>query len=324
MLYAELHCKTNFTFLEGASHPDELVRRAAELQYAALAVTDRNSLAGVVRAHGAAKDASVKLIVGAEITPDDAPPVVLWATDRASYGRLARLITLGRRRAQKGQCRLSFDDLAQHAEGLLAGVREVESGEWRAEIASFPRSAWERTACDAPRRVGEARDWSASRRGASMHWVPTRSVGTRMVFPLPSPLSSLPSPPTAICSPIAAISWPSCTAGRTIGGNCNGCGKSRGRPGFRWWRPATCIITLPERAALHDVLTAVRHGSTVAEATRHLFPNAERHLKSPAEMAAAFAECPRRWCARWKSPSAARFRSTRFATSIPRSWPRRA
>ena len=75
-VYAELHAKTNFSFLEGASHPDELVPRAAELGYGALAVTDRNSLAGIVRAHGAAKDAGLKLIVGAEITPEDAPPVV--------------------------------------------------------------------------------------------------------------------------------------------------------------------------------------------------------------------------------------------------------
>src|SRR5687767_3737452 len=120
--YAELHARTNFSFLAGASHPDELVQRAAELGYAALAVTDANSLAGVVRAYGAAKQLGLKLIVGAEITPHDASPVVLWATDRASYGRLARLITLGRRRAEKGACLLAFDDLAAHAEGLLAGV----------------------------------------------------------------------------------------------------------------------------------------------------------------------------------------------------------
>ena len=122
MNYAELHAKTNFSFLEGASHPDELVRRAAELKYAALAVTDRNSLAGVVRAHGAAKDLGVKLLIGAEITPHDAPPVVLLATDRAAYGRLARLITKGRRRAEKGECRVCFNDVAEHATGLIAAV----------------------------------------------------------------------------------------------------------------------------------------------------------------------------------------------------------
>ena len=122
MDYAELHCKTNFSFLEGASHAHELVERAVALGYAALAVTDRNTLAGVVRAHAAAREQPIPLIIGAEITPQDAPPIVLWATDRAAYGRLARLITLGRRRALKGECELTFDDVAQHAQGLLAGL----------------------------------------------------------------------------------------------------------------------------------------------------------------------------------------------------------
>ncbi|MCA9238511.1 MAG: PHP domain-containing protein, partial [Planctomycetales bacterium] len=120
--YAELHCYTNFSFLEGASHADELVLTAAELGYSALAVTDRNTLAGVVRAHTAARETGLKLIVGAEITPRDAPPVVLWAADRTGYGRLARLITVGRRRAAKGQCELTFADVAEHAAGLIAGV----------------------------------------------------------------------------------------------------------------------------------------------------------------------------------------------------------
>ncbi len=120
--YAELHCKTNFSFLEGASHPDELVARAVALGYQALAITDRNTLAGVVRAHAAAKECGLPLVIGAEITPDDAPPVVLWTTDRASYGRLSRLITLGRRRAAKGEFQVSLSDVADHAEGLLAGV----------------------------------------------------------------------------------------------------------------------------------------------------------------------------------------------------------
>ncbi len=120
--YAELHCCTNFSFLEGASHPEELAARAAELGYEALAITDRNSLAGVVRAHVAAKDAKLKLLVGALVTPVDASPLLLWATNRAAYGRLSRLLTLGRRAAPKGECLLHFDDIADHAAGLLAGV----------------------------------------------------------------------------------------------------------------------------------------------------------------------------------------------------------
>src|SRR5262245_60696944 len=81
--WAELHCRTNFSFLEGASHPDELVAGAAELGCAALAITDRNSVAGVVRAHTAAKACGLNLLIGAEITPEDSPPIVLWAMNRA-------------------------------------------------------------------------------------------------------------------------------------------------------------------------------------------------------------------------------------------------
>ncbi|NMC19838.1 MAG: PHP domain-containing protein, partial [Thermogutta sp.] len=121
-MYCELHAKTNFSFLEGASHPDEIVRQAAEMGCRAVAITDRAGLAGIVRAHIAAKEAGIKLVIGAEIEPGDSLPVVLWATDRASYGRLCRLITRGRRRAEKGRCSLAFADVAEHAEGLLAGV----------------------------------------------------------------------------------------------------------------------------------------------------------------------------------------------------------
>src|SRR5271155_2691931 len=120
--YAELRCKTNFSFLGGASHAEELVVRAVELGHAALAITDLNTLAGIVRAHVAAKAASLKLLIGAEITPEDAPAVLLYAPDLRAYGRLSRLITRGRRAAPKGECRLLFADIAEHADGLLAAV----------------------------------------------------------------------------------------------------------------------------------------------------------------------------------------------------------
>src|ERR1700681_154493 len=75
--YAELHCCTNFSFLEGASHPDELAAPAGEVGYVALAITDRDSLAGVVRAHVAAKEAGLKLLIGAAVAPVDASPLLL-------------------------------------------------------------------------------------------------------------------------------------------------------------------------------------------------------------------------------------------------------
>lgn len=120
--YVELHCRTNFSFLEGASHADELVATARELGHAAIAVTDRNTLSGVVRAHVAAKAEGLKLLIGAEIVPEDGPAVVLLATDRAAYGRLSQLITAGRRRAPKGECRLLIGDIAQHQAGLLCCI----------------------------------------------------------------------------------------------------------------------------------------------------------------------------------------------------------
>ena len=122
MTYAELHCLTNFSFLQAASHPDELVARAAELGYSALAVTDINTLSGIVRANTATKDHSIKLIVGSEIRPLDAPPIVVWVKNRKGYANLCRLITTGRRRAPKGECHLTLDDIAQHTEGLIAGI----------------------------------------------------------------------------------------------------------------------------------------------------------------------------------------------------------
>jgi len=118
--YAELHCLSNFSFLRGASHPEELVERAKSQGYAALALTDECSLAGAVRAHLAAKDASLPLILGSELTLADGMKLVLLATDRASYGDLSQLITRGRRNAVKGTYRLTRDDVASVASTCIA------------------------------------------------------------------------------------------------------------------------------------------------------------------------------------------------------------
>ena len=107
--YAELHCLSNFSFLRGASHPEELVERAAALGYEALAITDECSLAGAVRAHQAAKEHGLKLILGTEIRFENTK-LVLLATERQSYGAISSLITLGRRRSKKGKYSLSRPD----------------------------------------------------------------------------------------------------------------------------------------------------------------------------------------------------------------------
>ena len=144
--YAELHCLTNFTFLRGASHPEELVARAAALGYAALAITDECSVAGVVRAHVAAKDHGLKLLIGTEIQLTDGPKLVLLATTREGYGNLSELITKGRRSAEKGSYRLTRADLDEGLGDCLALLvapphpQEQEGASWLAE--RFPGRAW--------------------------------------------------------------------------------------------------------------------------------------------------------------------------------------
>ena len=119
--YAELHCISNYSFLRGASFPEELVERAAALRYHALAITDECSLAGVVRAHIAAKEHQLPLIIGSEFTLDDQTRLILLATDRESYGRLSHLITIARRNAEKGGYCLTRRLLEQHhPHGCLA------------------------------------------------------------------------------------------------------------------------------------------------------------------------------------------------------------
>jgi len=118
--YAELHCLSNFSFLRGASHPEELVERAASQGYAALALTDECTLAGAVRAHLAAKDAALPLVIGSELRLNDGLKLVLLATGRSSYGDLCQLVTRGRRNAAKGAYRLARGDIAELGSQCLA------------------------------------------------------------------------------------------------------------------------------------------------------------------------------------------------------------
>ncbi|MFZ4070848.1 MAG: error-prone DNA polymerase [Caulobacterales bacterium] len=128
MIYAELAAATNFSFLRGASHPDEMVLQAKALGLGAIGVADRNSLAGVVRAHRAAKEASIRLLVGARIVTRCGFEAIAYPVDRAAYGRLCRLLTLGNRRAPKGGCFIDLADLADHAAGLALIACEAGSG----------------------------------------------------------------------------------------------------------------------------------------------------------------------------------------------------
>ncbi|HEV2334558.1 MAG TPA: PHP domain-containing protein, partial [Stellaceae bacterium] len=144
--YAELQVTSNFSFLRGASHPGELVRTAAALGHQAIAITDRNSVAGLVRAHQAAKSAGIRLVIGVRLDLDDGTSLLAYPQDRAAYGRLTRLLTLGKRRAPKGECRLDYAEIVAHGEGQILVVLPPEDGdvaEFAARVAAdFPGRAY--------------------------------------------------------------------------------------------------------------------------------------------------------------------------------------
>jgi error-prone DNA polymerase len=129
--FAELAAMTNFSFLRGASHPEEMVARAAELGLAGIGIADRNSLAGVVRAHTFARDnveamAATRVVPGARLVfIDGSPDILAYPKDRAAYGRLCRILTEGNQHAPKGECSLKLDDLLERSEGLQVIVMEA-------------------------------------------------------------------------------------------------------------------------------------------------------------------------------------------------------
>ncbi|MCE9630483.1 MAG: error-prone DNA polymerase [Planctomycetia bacterium] len=251
--YAELHCTSNFSFLEGASHPEELVRRAHALGYEALAITDKGTLSGIVRAHAAAKDVGLKLIVGVELEPVDAAPLVLWAVDRTGYANLCRLLTRGHMRRVEskaarmpasGGCVVSRDDIAAHATGLLAGVKSpswssatgVADGGFEAAVAGL--SAWREVFGAELYALAEvALDGDDDDR---LQWL--ERVAGRAAVPL-----------------VAA-------------GDVRYHERSR----------------LP----LFDALAAVRHGGTVESIRDRLLANGERHLHERRRIAERFAALP--------------------------------
>jgi error-prone DNA polymerase len=122
MEYSELQVTSNFSFLRGASHPHELVNQAAAYGYKKIAITDRNTLAGIVRAYAAAKEKQISIIPACRLDLLDGPSLLAYPTDREAYGRLSALLTKGNLSAEKGQCHLHRADVYEHAKGILFAV----------------------------------------------------------------------------------------------------------------------------------------------------------------------------------------------------------
>jgi error-prone DNA polymerase len=248
--YIPLWCKSNGSFLEGASHPEELVKQAAQFGLHAIAVTDRDGVYGIVRAHEATKKHPIKLIIGAQVNVDDAAnkdrvenpgegtasTIVLLAQDRDGYANLCRLLTIGRRCHPKGESSVKWEEVCTHAGGLLALwggdtsllVRDAEPG----AVAGCLRDAF-----------GDRLYAIAARHRCDTEIAQEkllRARATRYGIPL-----------------VAAIE---------------------------------VLYHTPERRALQDVMTCIRHGVTVHTAGRLLKPNAEHALLSPDAFAALFAD----------------------------------
>jgi error-prone DNA polymerase len=283
--YAELQITSNFSFLRGGSHPEELVLRAHELGLEALALTDRNTLAGVVRAHCAAREVGIRFVVGARIdlTPDrrgavvipfsnpslpspsgltpgsaahderhrapaklgprvrpeddgmgEARSVLCFPTDRAAYGRLSRLLSLGQRRAEKGGCQLGLVDLLDHAEGQIV-------------VALPPVAIDDRFAVF----LEELR-----------HGLPVCYLAAQHLYrgDDAARIEALAGLAAACRTPLVAT--------------------------------GDVLYHVPERRPLQDVLTCIREHTTIDQAGFRLTANAERHLKPPAEMARLFRHYP--------------------------------
>src|ERR1700712_5303351 len=120
MVYTELQVTSHFSFLRGVSSAEELFVAAHDLGISALGIVDRNSLAGIVRAHEAAKVTGVRLIVGCRLDLADGMSMLVYPTDRPAYSRLCRLLSVGKKRGGKAQCILNWQDVADWSEGLIA------------------------------------------------------------------------------------------------------------------------------------------------------------------------------------------------------------
>jgi error-prone DNA polymerase len=259
--FAELAAMTNFSFLRGASHPEEMVARAAELGLTGIGIADRNSLAGVVRAHTFARE-NVEAMAGTRVVPgarlafiDGSPDVLVYPKDRAAYGRLCRILTEGNLRAPKGECWLILKDLTDRGEGLqIVALPSSSPKEGGKNVSLSPKDREKFDYKEMDERDAVALLFKAFGKrlwiGASLTYGEDMRGG----------LAQRAALARAIGAPLMATN--------------------------------DVLMHIPERRTLADVLTCIREKTTLEAAGRLTQANAERHLKTPREMARLFAEAP--------------------------------
>ena len=294
--YLEFAVASNFSFLRGASHAEELMLQAAHIGLDGLGLCDRNSVAGVVRAHLIKREKKLALRYhpGARLVfADDTPDILAYPRDRPAWGRLCRLLTRGNLRAEKGECILYLDDLLEHIDGLELVVMETST--W--ELASLPllQKPTSPPASLIPAQVGTARPASE----------PGKTIRIAAVPPaLPSPraegekakLRLVENEKKADTEPKDPLSLLRAAApGRVrLAVNMLYRGNDRARLARRAEIARQAGVPLmavndvlyhhPDRRELQDVLTCIREHLTIDRAGRRLAVNAERYLKPPAEL----------------------------------------
>jgi error-prone DNA polymerase len=324
--YAELQVASNFSFLRGASHPDELVAQAAALGCQAIAITDINTLAGVVRAHVAAKDVGMQFVVGCRVETTDHASLLLFPTCRASYGRLCRLLTRGKRRAPKGECHLTLDDVIELSEGMLAVVLPPENLDNEPPISGAPKG---RPPVAQGASPGYMDDEDPSPEGTALN---DSDNGNHHITAPPHANGAAPPGLGNHTTQLTQGSRPGLLAGAPLGLKPN----DGGTPRFldllltlkhtfthdRLSLATSCLYGpddqdrldqladisrragaplvatndvhyhVPRRRALQDVLTCIKHTTTIDKAGTLLFPHGERYIKGPLEMARLFGRYP--------------------------------
>ena len=237
MKYAELQVTSNFSFLRGGSHPEELVEQAAKLDYHAIAITDRNTLAGIVRAHAVAREHGIRLIPACRLDLQDGPSLLAYPQNQAGYARLSELLTTGNLRAEKGKCLLYRADVYKQAAGIQFVV--VPPALLNADFNFDPEFL---EALNAYKKaLGNALYLAAS--------FSYQGNDHKKIFRL-----------AQLGIPLVATN--------------------------------DVYYHAPERRELQDVLTCIREKCTIHRAGFKLYPNAERFLKSPAEMYRLFRQYP--------------------------------
>jgi len=252
--YAELQVTSNFSFLRGASHPEELVATAAALGYAAIAITDVNTLAGIVRAHIAAKEFGVQLVVGSRVSLlmdiadlTSGVELLLYPTSRRGYGTLCRMLTLGKRRVAKGECSLTLDDLLVENRDLLITIvppiysRHYQQRSERARIQLQGLIQYLKSNLYDPRLLSLALTYNYTQHA---------DANSRSIIAL------------ARAASLALVAT------------------------------NDAYYHIQERRQLQDLVTCVRHGCTISQAGFRLFENGERYLKSVDEMVRLFRDLP--------------------------------